>query len=170
MGRLFDAVAALVLAKKTAAFEAELAMELEQVAAGCRLPALQAGRQVFPTDRQATGYQFKITKSREGYILDPRPIFRGILLDLKRGRAKEKIAYRFHLTIAEMMWATCFLLRKENNLNKVVLSGGVFQNKLLFRLSTSLLAKEGFNVYWHRQLAASDSSLSLGQAAIACFR
>ena len=156
MGRLFDAVASLILEKPTANFEAELAIELEKLAARYGLVA--------------TGYKFNIVKNKDTYILDPRPIFKAIILDLKNKTQKEKIAYRFHLAIAEMIRKACLILRKETNINKVVLSGGVFQNNLLLRLCKDLLYKEGFNVFTHRELSCSDSSISLGQAIIANFR
>jgi len=57
--------------------------------------------------------------------------------------------------------------RRKDKLNKVVLSGGVFQNKLLLRLTLDLLSKEKFQVFRHQHLSCSDSGLSLGQAVIA---
>lgn len=156
MGRLFDAAAALVLARDKVNFEAELAMGLEKIAANYNLP-----------DKS---YKFKIIREKKKYILDPAPIFKEIIGDLKRGRRKEKIAYRFHLTAAEMIKKTCLILRKETGINEVVLSGGVFQNNLLLRLSLDLLYSEGFQVFRHKNLSCSDSGISLGQAVIANFR
>lgn len=155
-GRLFDAVASLVLEKYKVSFEAELAIELERVATGYRL--------------QATGYGFKIIKDKGNYILDPTPLFKEIIVDLKARESKEKIAYRFHITVAQMIDKICLILRKETRINKVVLSGGVFQNNLLLRLSLDLLYKDGFQVFTHKDLPCSDASLSLGQALVANFR
>lgn len=59
------------------------------------------------------------------------------------------------------------LLRKETGIKNVVLSGGVFQNKLLLSLSSDLLYKQGFYVFTHKILFCNDSSVSLGQAVIA---
>jgi len=156
MGRLFDAVASLVLEKYRVNFEAELATELERLATDCRL--------------QATGYPFKIIKNGGAYILDPIPMFKQIVLDLKAKELKENIAYRFHLTVAQMARKICLILRRENKINKVVLSGGVFQNNLLLRLSLGLLYKEGFKVFTHKGLSCNDSSISLGQAVIANYK
>jgi len=153
MGRLFDAIASLVLVEYKANFEAELAIKLEELATRYRLDAIS--------------YPFKIAKNKDGYILDPVPMFKQIVLDLKHKEPKEKIAYRFHLGIADMIRKTSFILRKENNINKIVLSGGVFQNNLLLRLTLGLLHKEGFNVFIHKKLACNDSGISLGQVAIA---
>jgi hydrogenase maturation protein HypF len=155
MGRLFDAVASLVLEKNKADFEAELAINLERAATGYRL--------------EASGYKFKIIKRKDKYVIDPAPIFKEIISDLKKDESKEKVAYRFHLTIAEMVKRMSLIFRKEGGINKVVLSGGVFQNKLLLSLSLDLLNKEGFKVFTHKALSCNDSGISLGQAIIANF-
>ncbi|MDD4980503.1 MAG: hypothetical protein PHC54_04430 [Candidatus Omnitrophica bacterium] len=156
MGRLFDAAASLVLGKAEAKFEAELAMELEKIAVSCKLSAIS--------------YKFKISKDNDTYILDPALMFKEIIADLKNREPREKVAYRFHLTIAQMARKMCLILRKENKINTVVLSGGVFQNNLLLRMVLDLLYKEDFRVFTHNKLSSNDSGISLGQAAIANFR
>ncbi len=162
MGRLFDAAASLVLSKYKASFEAELAIELEKLAVSFQ-------SSVFSRQLSAISYQFKIIKSKNDYILDPALIFKGIIQDLKAGTPKEKIAYKFHKTIAEMINKTCRILRKGSGINNVVLSGGVFQNKLLLKLSSDLLYKHKFRLYMHKNLSCNDSGVSLGQALIANF-
>jgi hydrogenase maturation protein HypF len=155
MGRFFDSVASLVLNKIKVNFEAEAAIELEKLATGHR--------------PQATGYGFKILRDKSKYILDPTPMFKQIIADLTAKESKENIAYRFHVTVAEMVKRVCLILRKETNINRIVLSGGVFQNKVLLPLALDLLYKEGFRVFTHKQLSCSDSSISLGQVAIGNF-
>ncbi|RKY32335.1 MAG: hypothetical protein DRP74_02800 [Candidatus Omnitrophota bacterium] len=155
MGRLFDAAASVILTKNNAAFEAELAIKLERLALTYRLPV--------------SGYSFKIIQDKNRYILDPAPIFKGIIRDIKKKRSKERMARRFHVTIGQLIQKICLILRSENKLNKVVLSGGVFQNKLLVDLTTEFLNEKGFQVLRHKNLLPNDSSLSLGQAAIANF-
>jgi len=156
MGRLFDAAAALVLGKYRVGFEAESAIELEKTA--------------FSFKAQATGYKFKILKNKNTCVIDPAPIFKEIIREIKIKESKTEIAYRFHLTVAEMIRKTCLILRKKYKVNKVVLSGGVFQNNLILRLSLDLLYKEGFKVFIHRKLSCNDSGISLGQAVIAGLR
>ncbi|MFA5090303.1 MAG: hypothetical protein WC510_04650 [Candidatus Omnitrophota bacterium] len=156
MGRLFDAVAALVLEKDKAGFEAELAVLLEKTALSYR--------------QKERGYQFKIIKTPEGLLLDPLPLFRQITLDLKAGDSQAKIAWRFHAAIADAVKKTCMLLRHDTGINEVVLSGGVFQNSLLFNFTEESLSASGFKVLSHHCLQPADSSISLGQAAIANFR
>jgi hydrogenase maturation protein HypF len=155
MGRLFDAVASLVLEKYRAGFEAELAMELEKIAAACVL--------------RPRGYNFKIVQRRGAYVIEPAAMFREVVRDLQHRESREKIAYRFHLTVAQMIRKLSLALRKEHKINTVVLSGGVFQNNLLLRLSSDLLYREGFKVVTHKELSCNDSGISLGQAAIANF-
>ncbi|OGX19734.1 MAG: hypothetical protein A3K54_03495 [Omnitrophica WOR_2 bacterium RBG_13_44_8] len=156
MGRLFDAAGSLVLARSKVTREGELALALERIAASYKGEALS--------------YQFKITKDKEGYILDPLLVLKGIIQDLKAGEPKGKIAYRFHLTVARMIQKMCLILGKENKINKVVLSGGVFQNNLLLRLTLDLLYKEVFRVFTHEKVSPNDSGISLGQVAVANFK
>ena len=66
-----------------------------------------------------------------------------------------------------MIRKACLLLRKDAGIKKVVLSGGVFQNKILLRQSKKLLSKEGFKVFTHKDNSCNDSGISLGQAVIA---
>ena len=111
-----------------------------------------------------------MTKDKDTYIIiDPALMFKEIVADLKAKEPKEKIASRFHLTVAEMIKKICLYLRNETNINKIVLSGGVFQNKLLLSLSLDLLTQENFNLFTHHNLSCNDSSISLGQAVIANF-
>jgi hydrogenase maturation protein HypF len=97
-------------------------------------------------------------------------MFKQIVSDLKAKELQEAIAYRFHLTVAEMIRKASLILRKESKINEVVLSGGVFQNKLLLNLVLDLLYKQDFNVVTHRVLSCNDSCISLGQVAIANYR
>jgi hydrogenase maturation protein HypF len=153
MGRLFDAAGSLILGRREAKFEGELAIELQKLASAC--------------EPEAGNYKFKIVREKPGYIIDPRPLLKGILADIKARKPKELIARRFHVTVAEMISRMCVILRSEKGVNKVVLSGGVFQNSLLLNLSLGLLYTEGFSVFLHKELSPNDSCISLGQAIIA---
>jgi hydrogenase maturation protein HypF len=157
MGRLFDAVASLVLSQGKAHFEAELAIALEKAA--------QAHKSSRPS-----AYKFRITKVKDSYIIDPRPMFRQIIAALKTQSQKEEIAFRFHCTVAQMVSSTCSILRKESRINRIVLSGGVFQNKLLLKETLDLLYKDKFEVFIHTKLPCNDACVSLGQALVAYCR
>ena len=155
MGRLFYAVASIVLDKHKADFEADLAIELERI-----------GATSCPT---TTPYHYSIAESNNKYIINPVPIFKGVVQDLTNGVPEAKIAYKFHLTVAHLVNALCVILRKDTRINRIVLSGGVFQNKLLLRLVLDLLYTNNFKVFTHQRLSCGDAGISLGQAAIANF-
>jgi hydrogenase maturation protein HypF len=153
MGRLFDAAASLILRKRKASFEAELALELEKSAA--------------KDNSKTLGYKFKIIKSKDGCILDPSNIFRRITRDMKAKNKPGNIARSFHQSVAGAIVNTCLVLREDHGVNKVVLSGGVFQNKLLMKMSLDSLSGKGFQVFTHKYLSCNDSGISLGQAVVA---
>jgi len=153
MGRLFDAVAALVLGICWVKFEAEAAVSLEALASGYTA--------------QPRGYGFKIKKNGRAFVIDPTLTFRGIVADLKNNCSREGIAAGFHLTVAQMIRASCLKIRDHAKINTVIFSGGVFQNKFLLKLSLDLLKKERFHILTHKILPCSDAGISLGQAAVA---
>jgi len=80
---------------------------------------------------------------------------------------KPVIARKFHNTIALIMLSVAKLLREEYHINKVGLSGGVFQNRLLLNISSQLLKENKFEVYTHRRVPPNDGGISLGQVALA---
>jgi hydrogenase maturation protein HypF len=153
MGRLFDAAGALILEKQNAAYEAELAITLEKLA--------------LSSNPHFLGYGFKIIKTPGQYIIDPALMFKQIVADLKRNSHKKEIAYKFHLTVAEMIRKTCLAIKKETGIKGIVLSGGVFQNNLLLELIRGLLYKEGYKVFIHKAISCNDSGVALGQVIIA---
>ncbi|MFH0738544.1 MAG: hypothetical protein V2A59_01620 [Candidatus Omnitrophota bacterium] len=156
MGRLFDAIASLILKKYKADSEGDLAVELE--------------RKALCHNGEVKGFVFSIRKTKRGYIIDPAPVFKGIIDGLKNKEEPQGLALRFHLGVAQMIKSLALTLRKETGINRVALSGGVFQNRLLLKESKELLYKEGFEVLLHKELSCNDSSISLGEAAIASFR
>lgn len=166
MGRLFDAISALILRKFSVRYEGQAAIELEKAAAKFLYRSSHS-----PLVRKVkTGYGFDVKKERGEYIIDPTGVFKSVVRELKNNKSEEQIAYRFHATVAEMIEKVCLKLRHSTKLNKVVLSGGVFQNKILLNLVLDLLYKDGFDVFSHKYLSTNDSSISLGQAAAANFR
>ena len=87
---------------------------------------------------------------------------------------KSVIAARFHKGLAQ---AICTIIRdislnnkNSHSIDTVVLSGGVFQNKILSELVISQLKADQFNVILHRKVPTNDGGLSLGQAVIAAAR
>jgi hydrogenase maturation protein HypF len=156
MGRLFDAVSSLLSTRDKVNYEGQAAVELEMIAD-------TAGKEEYP---------FGIREEEEPMVVDPMEMVRGVVQDLIRGRSPSCISGKFHRTVARLVVETCKRIRLKRDLDRVVLSGGVFQNALLLALVFDGLKEAGFKVYTHRLVPANDGGLSLGQAVIAhtrCF-
>jgi hydrogenase maturation protein HypF len=115
-----------------------------------------------PADK---AYPFRIEENPP--VIDVQPMIEAIVVDLQRGVSISIIGGRFHLTIAKMLTAVCQKVYSQTGLRRVALSGGVFQNRLLLKQLSGLLAAQKFNVYTNVQVPANDGGLSLGQAAVA---
>ena len=114
-------------------------------------------------------YNYQIKKEGQIYIIHPESIIEEIVYDLKKKKNTGLIAYRFHITISDIIRKVAGILRDERKINKVALSGGVFQNNFLLENVYNKLKKDGFDVYIHRKVPPNDGGISLGQAAIAHF-
>lgn len=150
-GRLFDAVSALIGVRSRISYEGQAAIELEALA--------EQGGEVEP-------YPYQV-REEWGAVLDFTPAVAAICADLAQGRSRADIARGFHLTVARGVLDVCRKLREETGYVRVVLSGGVFQNRLLTEEVAELLAGDAFEVYCHRLVPPNDGGLALGQAAIA---
>jgi hydrogenase maturation protein HypF len=163
-GRLFDAVAAaLGLHFDRVDFEGQAAMELEALVTEDALAEA----------RQSELYPIGIPKLPGTTLpyLEPLGMWRGILGDLFEGTRPELIAARFHLSLADAIRRMAALAKKrEPLLGTAVLSGGVFQNKVLLESTTAALSSEGFAVWTHTLLPPNDGCISVGQAAVAAAR
>jgi hydrogenase maturation protein HypF len=155
IGRLFDAVAALIGVCDRATFEGQAAMRLESLAAS----ATSDGS--YPVDLLA---------DRDRLIVDPAPIISGVVRDAAAGLAAPVIARRFHSTIADMVLAVCERVRDRSGVATVVLTGGVFVNAILARGVPQRLRGAGFSVFIHETMPPNDGGLCLGQLAIAAAR
>lgn len=150
-GRLFDAVAALIGVRNSISYEGQAAIELEALAE-CGTPSAPYPYLVHEGDCRS---------------VDFGPMFSAICADLAGGREAADIARAFHQTIAEVVVDLCKGIRGESGIARVVLSGGVFQNRLLTEEVADLLVGTGFQVYCHRLVPPNDGGLALGQAVIA---
>jgi hydrogenase maturation protein HypF len=155
LGRLFDAVAALIGLRGEVLYEGQAAIELEMQAATC-------------TDT-VTSYPFSLV-DQGPVTLDVAPMIDAIVKDMQQGRDVARIAKRFHMTIAEMLAQACLEVREQTGLNTVALSGGVFQNQILLEQLVHLLKNMTFHVYTNHKVPPNDGGLSLGQAAIGAAR
>ena len=145
MGRLFDAVSALLGVREVVNYEGQAAIELEQRA-----------------DETAGGsYPFTVS---DDLVVDPDPMIRAIVEEIKKGVPTAEISMRFHRTVAEMVLEVSRRMREATGWEEVILSGGCFQNLLLLRLSCEMLEADGFRVFIQRQVPPNDGGISLGQA------
>ncbi|MCS7350451.1 MAG: carbamoyltransferase HypF [Anaerolineae bacterium] len=150
MGRLFDAVAALLDLRQEITFEGQAAMALEFAAD--------------PSETRAYPFPFCENPSGEpAQVLDWRPLLEAILKDLRRGVERERIAARFHNALIEGM----ITIAREIGEGRVALSGGCFQNRLLTERAARRIREGGFTVLIHRQVPPNDGGISLGQIRIA---
>jgi len=148
-GRLFDGVASLVGLRDRASYRGQAAVELEM--------EMAEGEEYYSVEIPGGGE----------LILPHAPIIRGIVADLMEGVNRGTISRKFHNTLVRVFGDTCLKLRNRCQLNRVVLSGGVFQNVFLLDQLEKILGELGFAVYTPRLVPANDGGISLGQAVVA---
>ncbi len=154
-GRLFDAVAALLNLRHTVSYDGQGAIELE---------AMAESRE----DEVDNSYNYTIMRHGETPLqLDFVPMIKEILYDINGGLHASAIAYRFHKTVASAAAEVCTLIAESTGLDRIILSGGVFQNRLLSEMIYNALVNKGLEVYTHRLVPPNDGGIALGQAAIA---
>ncbi|GAA2392178.1 carbamoyltransferase HypF [Streptomyces glaucosporus] len=155
MGRLFDAMASLTGLCHRAGHEAQAAVALEAAAAS-------AGEDGTP------GYAFALRAGAGGgpALLDPAPVLRAAVADLRSGAGAPVIAARFHRAVAGAVEEVCLLARRETGATAVALAGGVFANALLDRECTGRLRAAGFTVLPRHTVPPGDGGLALGQLAV----
>jgi hydrogenase maturation protein HypF len=165
-GRLFDAVAAaLHLCPETCSYEGQGAIALESIATD--FLAAPQGQQ----NADLHAYPFAIEQDQDGLTrLTFRPLWQALLADLQQGLAKAEIAARFHLGLVQAIVHLTIKLHDQYSFNRVVLTGGVFQNVILQEQVSQRLTQLGFTVLTHHKVPANDGGLSLGQGAIAAAR
>jgi hydrogenase maturation protein HypF len=153
MGRLFDAVSAVLAIKKTNSYEGECAIALENVAAAYQ----ESGGEPYPLHAEIT---------RDGLLtlVDQMNLLKEIYFAFQSGADKGALALGFHNAIAEMVFAVCTQIRKNSGENTVALSGGVFANRLLTQDCVEHLEQAGFQVFLNSAVPTNDGGISLGQA------
>jgi hydrogenase maturation protein HypF len=150
VGRLFDAVGALLGVRTVSSYEGQTAMELEALARRGGTDALL--------------WPFPITLTQDSpAVLDWEPMVRALVEGIDLGVDPAGLAARFHATLAlaaEQMAARA-------GLDDVVLTGGCFQNRLLEAMTALRLRAAGFRVRTHREVPPGDGGLAVGQVAVA---
>jgi hydrogenase maturation protein HypF len=158
MGRLFDAVAALVGRSGEATYEGQAAIELEVLSERAR-----RGGEALDLSRTRA----LVLQVSDDLVIDPAPLVRGCVAALLDGASAGAVGLAFHEALAAAMLDAARRVRRDRGIVVVGLTGGVFQNALLSELARASLAGDGFTVLEHHTVPANDGGLALGQAAVA---
>jgi len=153
MGRLFDAVAALCGVRSQVSYEGQAAIELEALAD----PGTEGA------------YELRLVAGEDGgpAILDPAPAMAEILGELAAGVDVAAVSARFHQGVANATAAACARLAAGASVDVAVLSGGVFQNRLLLERTAAALEQAGLRVLAPERLPPNDGQIAFGQVAVA---
>ncbi|MGA5465182.1 carbamoyltransferase HypF [Mycobacterium sp. NPDC050041] len=146
MGRLFDAVAAMVGVRQTVEYEAQAAIELEGLARGA--------------EPDCGAYRFDI----DGPTVGPGPVLSAVIADVRAGVPTRVVAARFHRAVADLVVHLAGVCGGPER--TVALSGGVFCNALLLHTTVTALRTAGFTVLTHRHVPPNDGGIALGQLMI----
>jgi hydrogenase maturation protein HypF len=156
MGRLFDGVSALLGVRERCRYEAQAAIELEQL--------IEPGARAEPL-------RWELHTDERPLRVDVRPMVAELAELVGRGGSRAaELSLRFHCTVVDVVRATCMEIARRTGLRRVVLSGGVWQNEWLLRGAYETLEQAGFAVHAHRLVPANDGGVALGQAAVAGWR
>jgi len=154
-GRLFDAVAALVGLRTKVNYEAQAAIELEMAA---------------HDSAEEGAYLLNLIPMNSGWQIGTRSLFDWLIADIEKGASVADMSRRFHNGLVAVLVDVAEKIRAQRELSRVCLSGGCFQNVLLFESLLAALRKHQFDVYFHSEVPAGDGGLSLGQALVAAHR
>ena len=151
---LFDAVSALVGLREKTEYEGQGIFELERI----------VNRSSHVANKL---YEFTIKMQQDEFLIHLGPFFRNITEDLKRNISKSIISAGVHNTIAEIVNQVCEKIKQQQKVKDVILTGSVFQNKVLFNRLANSLSQNGFRLITHRHFSCNDSNVSFGQAILA---
>ena len=150
MGRLFDGVCSILGRKETVSYEGQGAVLLEAMA-----------------QETARTYPLVFQEEDGRMTADTRELIKAIVSDRISGVSPSVIAGAFHNTLAELALRECLYASHLTGEKRVVLSGGVFQNRKLLTRVLTLLRQNGLEVYRHSRVSTNDEGISLGQVMIA---
>lgn len=184
-GRLFDAVSSIVGITQVVNFEGKGAMELEFAADGVKhdesydfdfvieekqeagnRKSEVGGRKSEVRGKRSTGRDGIEKESAPCLAVDWEPMVRSIVAEASSGEDIGRISAKFHNTLVEIIVEVSRRVGRE----RVVLSGGCFQNKYLTERTVARLTDEGFKPYWHQRVPPNDGGISLGQMYVAMKR
>lgn len=153
-GRLFDAVSAMLGICRQSSYGGQGAIELENAAVRC----VERG------GKSPSALPFDIGEQNGELIADFAPAIRAIHSARAAGEEPDRLAWRFHRTVAEVVNQVCVRLAQKHGLGTVCLGGGVFHNRLLLQQITPALRRAGLAVYRNNKVPPGDGGIALGQA------
>jgi hydrogenase maturation protein HypF len=156
MGRLFDAVAALLDVRSSVDYEGQAAIELEAWAA-----------EAAPLSVDPGAWAPVVIEEGDALTLDPGPTLAAVVAAAADGMDRAQAARLFHEGIAVAVARAAVLVRARSGVDTVGLTGGVFANSVLTAACQGRLAQEGFDVLVHHRVPPNDGGLALGQVAVA---
>ncbi len=150
-GRIFDAVSAILNIKRSSTFEGEASTSLMFAA------------QKYEKENPGISFMSDIELIKDN-VLNTNELVLNIAEKYLNGEDKEKLAYYFHDILSSMIVKQCVLSSLKTGIKTVALSGGVYQNILLLKLTKEKLKKENLNVIHHSIIPPNDGGIALGQA------
>jgi hydrogenase maturation protein HypF len=158
VGRLFDAVAALLVGRRRVSYEAQAAIELEALA-----------RTV--DRREAPRYEdsCRVSVADGVAVLDPAPLVERVVSEHRAGAPVASIAAGFHEALGAATAQLAADQARAHGLGTVALTGGVFQNLRFSQIVEAALRDAGLTVLVHQSIPPNDGGISVGQAAIAAW-
>lgn len=160
MGRLFDGFAAFTGIHDHNRYEGECAIMLENSAAEVINEGLEPWDMAFDIKQSESRIQ------NDAIRISAEPIFKCAEEALIEGIDKRRLALGFHFAVADMISGVCKMVRQKERINTVVLTGGVFQNKILMEQTLGLLRSESFEPYYNISVGPNDGGICLGQNLI----
>ncbi|WP_271812380.1 carbamoyltransferase HypF [Clostridium beijerinckii] len=151
VGRLFDAVAALCGIRNSISYDGQAAIELENII----------------DYKIKESYSWDIKEENGIFNIQYKSIIEGILSDIKKKELISKISSKFHNSLIKASCDLVCKLREKEHIDKVVLSGGVFENHYLLKGIYVNLIKQGFKVFYNEQIPTNDEGISFGQLHVA---
>jgi hydrogenase maturation protein HypF len=162
-GRLFDAVSAILGLRRASTFEGEASMALQFAAEAYLRTDPEAGK-------SAVWHGELLREGPEGFSLATDSLVSELASACLAGGDRDELAFRFHAALADMIAAGCRRMREDSGIGTAALSGGVFQNRLLTRLTAERLRADGFRVLLHSLVPPNDGGIALGQALAALYK
>ncbi|NRT80744.1 carbamoyltransferase HypF [Clostridium beijerinckii] len=151
VGRLFDTVAALCGIRNSISYDGQAAIELENII----------------DYKIKESYSWDIKEENGIFNIQYKSIIEGILGDIQKKELISKISSKFHNSLIKASCDLVCKLREKEHIDKVVLSGGVFENHYLLKGIYVNLIKQGFKVFYNEQIPTNDEGISFGQIHVA---